>query len=374
MRVTENQSHTETVKTVSQIDSNIHLVSVKFNYDSVFYSPYTAGYAYLSLQSETSMDIALKLEPVPLSYVSPSAFVYDDLDLESEKLTSLIFMKSVADLEASEFIRSPVFRFYFDNYEYNHFLMGPFQFVLTFNKIHNYPDPDISAEELDRVRVDADLNLDVTDPSNYYCLANYNELTRTWACVSRNIVSISENKIEFTAVTTGIFAVIYCPKVEEGKPQFCGFVCRHKKAIMTFLMILVPILLIIGGFVWSLIRASYQKLEEKIKLVNTDENEAIVKQTDSREDTDDEGVGVETAKFAYNNPLLFQEDAQGENLNALELSKQRLKFKDEKLLAEKLKQLRKNLSLRNELESIRDAIAQIKVLQGQEAFDRDAQK
>ncbi len=373
MRITENQSHTETVKSVSQIDPNINLVSVKFNYDSIFYSPYTAGYAYLSLQSETTMDVALKLEPVPLSYVSPSAFVYDELDLESEKLTSLIFMKSVADLEASEFIRSPVFRFYFDNYEYNHFLLGPFEFMVTFNKIRNFPDPDITAEELEKLRTEADLNLDVTDPSNYYCLASYNELTRTWACISRNILSISENKIEFAAVTTGIFAVIYCPKVDDGNPQFCGFVCRHKKAIMTTLMVLVPVLLIVGGFIWSLFWASYRTLEEKIKLVNTDENEAIVKPGDGREDTDDEGVGVETAKHAYNNPLLFQEDTHGSDINALELSKQRLRFKDEKLLAEKLKQLRKNLSLRNELESIRDGIAQMKVLQGQEAFNRGAE-
>lgn len=373
MTVTELGSMTETVKTVSDIDPNINLVSVKYNRASLFYSPYTAGYSYLSLNNQPSIKVSLRIEPVAFSFVTPSAFVYDELDLESEKLTSLIFMKSVADLEPYEFIRSPIFRFYLDGYEYNHFIVGPFEFLVNFNKIQGYPDPDMSDEDLASLQDDHDIKLDVRDAANYYCLANYNEMTRTWACVSRNIISISENKIEFTAVTTGIFAVIYCPRVETDVPQFCGFVCRNKKALMTFLMILVPVLLIIGGFIWSVAKASYDQLEAKIKMVTTDENEAVFKEDGSKEETGDEAVAVENAQHAFNNPLVFKEDPRGSDLQSLENAKMKLKYKDDKLLAEKLRQLRKNQSLRFEMEAIQEGIIRMKQLQGAGAFDRKAE-
>lgn len=372
IRVTEGQSLAETVKTPSQVDPNINLVSVRFNYNAVFYSPFTAGYAYLSLQQETAMDVSLRIEAVPLSYVTPSAFEYDQLDLDSERLTGLIFMKAVADLEAHEFIRSPIFRFYFDNYEYNHFLTGPFDITVAFNKLQGYPNNEVTPEEADLIRSTHDLDLDMTDPANFYCLANYNELTRTWSCVSRNILSVSENKIEFTVVTTGVFAVIYCPQADDNAGQFCGFVCRNKKGIMTALMVVLPILLIIGSFVWGLCWASYHSIKEKIELANTSEEEVILKAVEEHE-TEDEAAAVETAKFAYNNPLLFEQEAVGSDLEALEQAKQKLRFKDEKLLAEKLQQLRKNASLKNEIETLRENIGLMLRLQGAGAYERDSQ-
>lgn len=373
MVVSENDSMTETVKVTSEFDQNINLVSVKFNRASLFYSPFTAGYSFLSLQSQTELKASLRMEPVPFSFVSPSAFVYDEMDLESEKLTSLIFMKSVSDLEPHEFIRSPVFRFYLDGYEYNHFILGPFNFIVNFNKIKNYPDPDMTEEEEQQIKEATDLRMNVTDPSNFYCLGSFNELTRTWDCISRNVVSISENKIEFTVMTTGVFAVLYCPKVETEVVQFCGFVCRNKKEIMTVLMVLVPILLIVGGFVLAIAKSSYSALEEKIKLVSSDENEKVFGSKSDKEETGDEGAGVEGAKFAYNNPLVFKDDPRGSEVQALENNKMKLKYKNEKLLAEKLRQLRKNLSLRYEMEAIQDNIARMKKMQGAGAFERPAQ-
>lgn len=372
LRVTEGQSQTETIKTSSQADPNISLVSVRLNHHSIFYSPYTAGYTYLSLQQETVMDVSLRVEPVPLSFVTPSAFEYDQLDLNSEKLTGLIFMKAVADLEAHEFIRSPIFRFYFDNYEYNHFLTGPFEFTVAFNKLRGYPDSEVTPEELDRLHTVYDLDLDVSDPANFYCLANYNELTRTWSCISRNVLSVSENKIEFAVVTTGVFAVIYCPRIETATPQFCGFVCQYKKEIMTALTIVLPILLIVGGFIWGVALASYRNLKEKIQFVNTDENDVILKPAEEAP-TDDETVAVETARHAYNNPLLFEQEATGSDLEALEQTKMKLRFKDEKLMAEKLQQLRKNVSLRNEVEAMRESIALMQRLRGDTVFEREGE-
>lgn len=372
IQVSENDSQAEVVRTSSDADSNINLVSVKFDRSSLFYSPYTAGYAYLSVQSQYAISLSVRLEAVPLSFVSPSAFEYDELDLESEKLTSLVFMKSVSDLEPVEFIRSPIFRLYLDGYEYNHFIVGPLQVTVNFNKIKGFPDFFANEREIQAMKDQADLKMNITDPSNYYCLANFNELTKTWACVSRNVLSISENKIEFSVVTTGVFAVIYCPKVEESVAQFCGFVCQNKRALTIAFTIILPILLIIAGFVWAVLKASYEKLEQKIKFVTSGEEEAVFKE--GKEETSDEGATVESAKHAYNNPLVFQDDPQMNEMQSMENAKMKLKHKDEKLLGEKLKQLRKNMSLRFEMEAIQEGISRLREMQGAAAFERDENK
>lgn len=372
IRISENDSQAEVVRTSSDVDSNINLVAVKFDRSSLFYSPYTAGYAYLSLQSQDKISLSVKLEAVPFSFVNPSAFEYDELDLESEKLASLIFMKSVSDLQPVEFIRSPIFRLYLDGYEYNHFIVGPFQVTVNFNKIKGFPDFAANEKEIEAIQEQADIKMNITDPSNYYCLANFNELTKTWACVSRNVLSISENKIEFSVVTTGVFAVIFCPKVEESVIQFCGFVCQNKRGLTILFTILLPILLIVAGFIWAVVKMSYQKLEEKIKFVTSGEDEAVFKET--KEETGDEGATVETAKHAYNNPLVFKDDPQLNDMQSMENAKMKLKHKDEKLLAEKLKQLRKNMSLRFEMESIQEGISRLKEMQGAAAFERDDNK
>lgn len=369
VNVDEVNSIIENLKSTSQMDNNINLVSVRLNRSVLFYNPFTAGYAYLASQAKRTMTVSVKLEPVPFSLVNPSAFVYDQLDLESEKLTSLIFMKAVSDLEAHEFIRSPVFRLYMDGYDYNHFVVGPFELMINFNKIKDFPDSDITEEELQQIKDQTDLQMDVRDASNYYCLGSYNEMTRSWTCASRNILSISENRIEFSVVTTGVFAVLYFPKVQFDQPQFCGFACRNKRTLTTLLLVILPMVLIVFSFCWALAYKSYSKMEEKIRFVSSGEEEAIFKENENREDTDDEVIAVENAKNAYNNPLLFKDVPDSNDFQDLQNTKLKLRYKDEKLLVEKLKQLRKNLSLKLEIEAIQDSIAHMKKLQGADAFE-----
>ena len=370
MEVNEKVTHLESIRATSKLDSNIDLISLRFNRNHLFYNPFTAGYAEISESEESTINVSVKMEPVALSFVTPSAFVYDDFDLESEKLTGLIFMKSVEDLQTFEFIRSPIFRFYIDGYEYNHFISGPFEFSINFNKIANFPNPNLSEIEIEKLKGEAELSLNITDPANYYCLGNFNEITRTWNCVSRNILSISENKIEFTAITTGIFAVLYCPKAPPSEDQLTGFMFRHKRLITSLVLVLIPIIVILISFLVSIFKNWYIKVEDKIKSATKNDDESFFKDNKVDEfETDEDNILVENANHAYNNPLLFNEDMEQNDINVLENTKMKLKYKNEKLLTEKLKQLRKNMAIKFEIESLREQLRKLQSIEDRVELD-----
>lgn len=363
----------ESIQSASIIDSNVKLVSININRADMFYNPYTAGYAILSRENRKSINLKLKIESVPLSLAIPSEINYDDMDLEAEKLTSLIFMKSVGDLEPHEFIRSPIFRFFIDGSEYNHFLVGPFEIAVHFNKIHDFPDFDITEEETARIHAENELKLNITDASNYYCLGTYNELTRSWSCASRKILSISENIIEFSVVTTGVFAVLYYPRTNESASMFCGWLCRNKRAIITFFVIILPILVIGLGWIISLLIDIYFKLEKKIISASKSDQESPFKNAIEKVETDDENIPIESMDNVYNNPLLFRDGQNIDDIRTLKNKKMQFRFRDEKLMVEKVEILKRSVNLRDEIELLNDRINMMKKLQGLDLFKNTSQ-
>lgn len=52
----------------------------------------------------------------------------------------------------------------------------------------------------------------INDPSNYYCLGNYNPDTDQWICISWNLIEINDSTIEFNVPFPGIYAIIFSPK------------------------------------------------------------------------------------------------------------------------------------------------------------------
>ena len=66
---------------------------------------------------------------------------------------------------------------------------------------------------------------------------------------------------------------------------------------------------------------------------------------------------------------MFKEGVDQNDIRVLENMLLKIKYKDEKLLSEKLKLMRKNLLLKNEMESIQAGILDMKKMHGLDAFE-----
>lgn len=83
----------------------------------------------------------------------------------------------------------------------------------------------------------------INDPQNYYCLADFDEENNTWACVSRSLLNINENTIEFAFPFPGIYAIIFSPiSYLKSEEITCNFLCKYRKTFIMTILILIPII------------------------------------------------------------------------------------------------------------------------------------
>lgn len=92
----------------------------------------------------------------------------------------------------------------------------------------------------------------LNDPSNYYCLAVYIEELNEWKCVSRNLLDINDNIIEFNVPFPGIFAVIFSPKLFNKDENFvCDFICQYRKTLGLIFLFLIPLLFLSIKYIFT---------------------------------------------------------------------------------------------------------------------------
>lgn len=177
---------------------------------------------------------------------------YPSANLDTEKLTNLIFSKPFKQLRPYEYVLSPVIKVELVDYDYNHFFFSQFLEVkFSFNKILNYPNFQLGDEEVEILNLQTDISYDINDPSNFYCLGILNEEDNNsvWKCISRNIININENSIKFKIPFPGIYAVIYSPLPKDQEILTCGFVCQYKKYFYLIFFLGIPTTLLLMKFV-----------------------------------------------------------------------------------------------------------------------------
>ena len=71
----------------------------------------------------------------------------------------------------NEFIISPIIEISLQDFSYNHFFFNKFpQAKFEINKIKDYPDFTLGEAEVKKRNEESDIEFDLNEPSNYYCL------------------------------------------------------------------------------------------------------------------------------------------------------------------------------------------------------------
>ena len=387
----DEDSVQRSVETHSVVDENVKALSLRYQADRLYYNIYSAGFHILAEEMIYETKAILKIEPVPFSRIRDSRLNYDKIDLEMERLSSFVFLKSLSELESYEFVRSSVINFYLDTFEYNHFPLGIYSLKVHFNKVWNMPNFQSSAKEIKRVQTEANLGIDISEPKNYYCLGMYVESSKTWRCVSREIVGINDNTIEFKVMTTGTFAVLFFPRANASKQEICGLLCEYRREIATFFFVIVPVFAIVIGYAIMLIAEAIKFAKRQFKAVLAKGEEAFFengkagKAEKEKSETDqlmaypDDEIDINENIDTFNNPLVFDSTNKlGEmGENDLDREKVRLKYKADTLLNEKLKLLKKISALASEIDMLKENIDKEKQLQdlnGVEKLEREARE
>jgi hypothetical protein len=393
-----------------------------FENNYLMYNNFTAGYQNLSQKGFEEFEVNLSFKPVPRSVVQHSKVQYKELNLDTEKLTSLIFKKQYGYLQYNEFIRSSIIEFNLEDFDYNHFFFNDFPtFNFNYNKMDKFPDFTLTSEELKNLNSNSGISYNINDPSNYYCLGIYNKAKNEWICTSRKVISINENIISFKVATPGIYAVIYCP-IESEAVSNCGLVCQYKKIFFSIILITIPVVLLIISFIFDnygeeiesakkkmmeiakqgtkLVDVKNLKKLEKLKditpLTKDDKKPLVESEDESEEDSDyeiieeekrdeidpadiiDENFDVKGKIQIFANPLIFDQKAtNGDQRNKADLEQEKinLKYKKSALLENKIKLLKKLNALTSEKSVLKKDIDKLKVLQGiNNAFNEEDYK
>ena len=391
----------------SKLNKNEKSVSFNFENNFLIYNQYTAGFASMSTRGIEEFEINLAFHPFPKSLISNSKINYPSTNLDTEKLSNIIFSKAYGFLDHTEFIRSSIINVEVEDFEYNHFFFNQMPTLsFRYNKIDKYPDFSLTQEEKDVLNENSGVEYDINDPNNYYCMGIFNEEKDEWSCISRKIIDINENIISFKIPFPGIYSIIFFPVNTDNIDPPCGFVCQYRKTFYTLLLITIPVtfliisyildnhgeyiseiqqkMLDIGGKLGSGLM-DLKKLKNKLKKnkkTDPDEDEeeedednetyeVLLKEPDQEInplDLIDENFDVKGNIQTFSNPLIFNQkeaknDAEQTKKN-LESEKIHLKFKSSVLLENKIKLLKKLTALSSEKQSIKRDIEKLKTLQG----------
>ena len=396
----------------SKLNKNEKSIAFSFENNYLIYNEFTAGFASMNTMGIEEFELQINFKPVPKSIIAESKIKYEETNLDTEKLSNLIFSKEYGYLDHTEFIRSSILEIELEDFEYNHFFFGNMPTLsFRYNKIDKYPDFSLTQDEINTLNENLDFFYDINDANNYYCLGIYNEDQNEWSCISRNIVDINENVISFKVPFPGIYSIIFFPINTDNIDPPCGFVCEYKKTFYSLLLITIPVVFLIISYILDnhgkYIEEMKQKLydlgdnlgsglmdlkkfknkfkkkkkkmkkiegEEELKeedMVENENYEILLKEPDQEInplDLIDENFDVKGNIQTFSNPLIFNQkkatNDEEQTKKNLESEKIHLKFKSSVLLETKIKLLKKLTALNSEKQSLKKDIEKLKTLQG----------
>lgn len=366
--------HNKNVYTVWYSGQNNDL-ALKFYYtgNSLFYNKYTAGFSKFREKSLEEYSGILTFKPIPYSDYKDSQMLYEKIDLQIELLTSIIFAKEFQKLTAYEFVRSAVFHYYIEGFEYNHFVYTQNTSVqMRYTKLDGYPSS--SAKQEDKEEVSSyDLHYDLTKPEQIYCLGYYDIRQKTWFCVGRRIYNYSDHLIEYRLPMPGIYAVLFypIPNIVDSEP--CSFICQNKKAILSSLLLILPIALLVILYIKDYVKLLYKKTKDDLIALVAKDDDSFYKNGNKEEEFNPELLlhedtyDIKGDTYTFINPLVFgknQADKDTPGEAGLVTEKVKLKFRISQVLNEKLMLLKKLSTLSSEVSDLKEDIQRLKRLQG----------
>lgn len=410
---------------VPQVDNNIEIkLSLKAERRNLYYPEYTAAHQINEEKGVDSTELKVEIKGIPISDVRETKLKYTDLNINAEAFTNRIFTRGLSSLEPHQFLRSFAFEISLGEEGYDHVLFKrPIEALFKFNIVWGYPNTGLATvddedddEGMGNAEKDEDL-IDLLYPSNeaekVYCLGLLNPVRNTWRCVNRDIKEITEETVMYDIPSPGIFAILFFPKLTDEAEALCGWLCQNKKAVTTFLIFYLPLLILFGTYFWIVSKKMYEDAKETLKKFNKQMkanmemlqekarklNAEKKPEEQEEEQKDDYGTNnkmnqmmymdklkqdkadvekmwdimnednyeVKGQTLTFINPLVFNKKAgtdAGEDIKELENQKIELKYRKENLLARKLKKLNKVSLLKEEINNLQDDIEHLKKIQG----------
>jgi hypothetical protein len=424
----EGSSIMEQIEVTQFEDNNEIKLTLKAERRNLYYPVYTAAYQINDEKGIDSAELRINVTGIPISDLRETHLRYFNLNIEAEAFTNRIFTRGLSSLRPHQFMRSFVFDLNLGDDGYNHVLFTrPIEALFKFNIIYGYPntglasvgsdddEDEYSGEEKEEDKID--LLYPPDEPENIYCLGLLNPVLNRWRCVNRIIKEITEESIMYDIPGPGIYAVLFFPKLGDEQEALCGWLCRNKKAVTTFLIFYLPLLILFGTYLWMVtskmysdaketlkkfkdqMKANVELLKEKADQLKNDEKKEEEKQEEKpvekdsvidnnkmnqmrymeklkqdkadveklRDIMNEANYEVKGQTLTFINPLVFNKKAStevGAEIQDMENKKIEMKFKREGLLAKKLKKLGKITLLKEEILNLQTDIEHLKKIQG----------
>ena len=421
----EGSSIMEQVEVMELNNTNEIKLTLKAERRNLYYPVYTAAYQINDEKGVDSAELKINVTGIPMSDLRETILRYFDLNIEAEAFTNRIFTRGLSSLMPHQFMRSFAFELTLGEEGYNHVMFTrPVEALFKFNIINGYPNTGLAAvddeeeddeyskeEEVDHI----DQLYPPNEPEKIYCLGMLNPVLNRWRCVNRIIKEVTEESIMYDIPGPGIYTVLFFPKLGDEAEALCGWLCQNKKAVTTFLIFYLPLLILFGTYFWIVTKRMYDEAmgtmkkfkkqmkanmeilnEKRLKLAqngNADSNQESDKKDLSKSSTDklnqlkymdklkqdkadvekirdiinEDNYEVKGETLTFINPLVFNKKASsetGKEIQEMENKKVELKYKKEKLLGKKLKKLGKVALLKEEIMNLQTDIEHLKKIQG----------
>lgn len=428
-----NSSIMEQISVYSQKDANDLKMTLKGERRNLYFPWYTAGFQINDEKGLDSIDLNVHINPIPMSDMRDTKMAYHKMNLQAEAFTNRIFQRGLSSLKHFQFLRTFVFELDMGDNGYNSLLFNlPMEGLFKFNIVYGYPNTGLAMiddDDDEDLNHDDDKAVDLIDqeyptdkPERVYCLGMLNPVSNTWSCVNRVIKEITEESIMYDIPGPGTYAVMFFPMLGDEAEGPCGWLCRNKKAVTTFFIFYIPLLIlfgtyfiIVGGKMYREAKQTMKKFEEqmkvKMKLLKQKADDLKRQEQDKgdsleeEEEKDDLGFSkanpmnqmrymekvkqdkddvnkirdimneanyeVKGQTLTFINPLVFNKEPSsetGKEIVDLETKKVELKFKWKGILTQKLKHLNKIGLLKDEIYHLNTEINHLKTLQGDEVL------
>lgn len=421
----EGSSIMEQIEVTEIGNPNEVKLTLKAERRNLYYPVYTAAYQINDEKGVDSAELKINITGIPMSDLRETFMRYFQLNIEAEAFTNRIFTRGIASLHPHQFMRSFAFEFSLGDDGYNHVLFSrPVEALFKFNIVYGYPNTGLAAvdddDEEDDKRDEEDIDhIDFLYPTNkperIYCLGILNPVLNRWRCVNRIIKEVTEETIMYDIPGPGIYTVLFFPLLGDEAEALCGWLCQNKKAVTTFFIFYLPLLILFGTYFWVVSKKMYDDAMSSMKKFNKqmkanvaliqEKTRKMANQEDNNKEKNDEKDALGLSKtnklnqmkymdklkqdkadvekirdimneanyevkgetLTFINPLVFNKKAsseEGKEIQEMENKKIELKFKKETLLAKKLKKLGKVTLLKEEIMNLQNDIEHLKKIQG----------
>ena len=360
-------------------------MAFKFYYTghSLFYNKFSAGYHKYKELAVEEYTGSLNFEPVPFSDYEDSTILYDKIDLDVELLTSNIFAKEFSSLQPYEFVRSSVFKYNIENFEYNHLpYKSPPNVQIRFTRLNGYPKIEDSSENGDNEDLKDKEERESKLLEEIYCLGYYDIKQKKWFCISRKIVNSSGQLLEYKLPMAGIYGIIYYPRTTDEDTGPCSFICQNKKALLSMILLVLPVTLLTILYIKDYLKRLYKLTKNNLISLAAKDDDPFYNNQENNETKeitpdkllDEDNYEIKGDTYTFVNPLIFGVNNKSSAVSEKELEGQKvkLKFKNTQALNEKLLLLKKLSALNSEIADLKDDIARLKKLQGINAIYENA--